>query len=125
MQSSPVSDKLDWIFRSDERLDCVFRTGSHPVGIDVLSSRDTEEHVEQVLNDADFRFNHLLASVATVPLSELDYAIDGVSGATLTSRTIQQAIVSRLGGERIQGRSNSTTTSNWKTCASSSRTPNT
>lgn len=65
------------------------------VGIEVLSSGDTPDHVAQILQDDTFlkSFQGLTPDTAS-RLSNLD----GVSGATLTSLAIQESIVYRLSG---------------------------
>jgi transcriptional regulator of nitric oxide reductase len=66
------------------------------IGIEILSSGDTREHVRQVVSDRAFwrTFNGLTPREAA---SRID--VDGVSGATLTSLAIFESIVNRLGGE--------------------------
>jgi NosR/NirI family transcriptional regulator, nitrous oxide reductase regulator len=67
------------------------------VGIDLLASGDTKEHVERVLSDNAFldSFTGLSREAAAARRD-----VDAVSGATLTSLAIQAAIIGRLGGGR-------------------------
>ena len=59
------------------------------VGVRVLSSRDTREHIDQILNDSQF-----LPSFTGRSLDDLRYPtdIDAVSGATLTSLAILESV---------------------------------
>jgi transcriptional regulator of nitric oxide reductase len=67
------------------------------VGIDILSSGDTIEHVRQVHDDERF-----LGRMRGWTWEEAATAsdVDAVSGATLTSLAIQEAIIHRLGGSK-------------------------
>lgn len=76
----------------------VIDTDSKIVGVKILSSGDTVEHVAEVRNDAAFfaqfegwEWNDVSASLAA--------QIDGVSGATLTSLALAEGLVKRMGGE--------------------------
>jgi Na+-translocating ferredoxin:NAD+ oxidoreductase RnfG subunit len=66
-------------------------------GVEILSSRDTRDHVRAIERDPGF-----LTSLAGQTLAELatkrPEGIDAVSGSTLTSMAIVDAIVLRLGG---------------------------
>jgi Na+-translocating ferredoxin:NAD+ oxidoreductase RnfG subunit len=66
-------------------------------GVEILSSRDTRDHVRAIERDPAF-----LKSLAGRTLAELTAqrpeGIDAVSGSTLTSMAIVDAIVLRLGG---------------------------
>ncbi len=68
------------------------------VGLHVLQSGDTEEHVEQVVRDAAFLpgFVGLAWEEAAAGSRE----VDAVSGATLTSLAMRQAVARRLAGDR-------------------------
>ncbi|TWT56978.1 Electron transport complex subunit RsxG [Thalassoglobus neptunius] len=65
------------------------------VGLDVLQSRDTREHVDVVLGSEEY-WNQFLGTkwndVAELP------RVDAVSGATLTSYAIAEALFARAGG---------------------------
>lgn len=66
-------------------------------GMEILSSRDTRDHVRVVERDKRF-----LESLAGKPLADLatleSRSVDAVAGSTLTSMAIVDAIVLRLGG---------------------------
>jgi len=66
-------------------------------GMEILSSRDTRDHVRAIERDATF-----LASLAGRPLADLAgldaRSVDAVAGSTLTSLAIVDAVVLRLGG---------------------------
>ncbi len=65
------------------------------LGIDVLDSGDTRDHVKQVLADQPFMssLNGLSWEQAAA-----ERTVDGVTGATLTSLAMREAILARLGG---------------------------
>ena len=99
VQTSPQCDHLIGFsgptntliaFSSDDPL------GKEPariVGIDVISSGDTRDHLNTVLEDESFlqSFNGLTWEEASTPRQ-----VDGVTGATLTSLTIRESIIVRL-----------------------------
>ncbi len=66
-------------------------------GVEILSSRDTRDHVRAIERDPAF-----LAGLAGRPLGDFAHAcprgIDAVSGSTLTSMAIVDALMLRLGG---------------------------
>jgi len=66
-------------------------------GMEILSSRDTRDHVRAIERDARF-----LESLAGTPLADLaglgGRSVDAVAGSTLTSLAIVDAVVLRLGG---------------------------
>ena len=66
-------------------------------GMEILSSRDTRDHVRAVERDTEF-----LTSLAGMPLADLAglgaRSVDAVAGSTLTSLAIVDAIGLRLGG---------------------------
>ena len=61
--------------------------------VKILSSQDTRDHVQHVIEDAKF-----LPSFVDVSTAEIPTAIDAVSGATLTSLAIRESVVMRLTG---------------------------
>ena len=65
-------------------------------GIAILSSADTDEHVEQVMRHEAFRKAFIGRQSEEAPFAE----IDAVSGATLTSVAIIESISERLGGRQ-------------------------
>lgn len=66
-------------------------------GMEILSSRDTRDHVRAIEKDGRF-----LASLTGTPLADLAglgaRSVDAVAGSTLTSLAIVDAIILRLGG---------------------------
>ncbi|MFV1968336.1 MAG: FMN-binding protein [Pirellulaceae bacterium] len=97
LQTSPDSDHIVG-FSGPTNVLIAFSTKAEEdriLGLDILSSRDTLEHVEQVLDDESFltSFNGLTWGEAAA-LTD----VDGVSGATLTSLAIAESIIHRLGG---------------------------
>ncbi len=72
-------------------------------GVEILTSRDTRDHVEAVVRDSAF-----LRSLQGRPLAELAKLhpadIEPVAGATLTSLAIAEAVIRRLGGTAAVGR---------------------
>ena len=75
----------------------VLDTNDMMLGVALLSSDDTVEHVEAVRQDADF-FTQFQNWTWSGPPS--DQSIDAVSGATLTSMAISEGILQRIGGQR-------------------------
>ncbi len=75
----------------------VFDADGRLAGAELLASGDTPDHVALVRNDADF-----LRGFRGKTWTELAATskIDGVSGATLTSAAVAEAIVTRLAGTR-------------------------
>ncbi len=96
LQTSPQSDHLKGFSGPTNTL-IAFDDRERIVGIDILSSEDTEDHVAYVLKDDSFLtgFDGLNWEEAA-RLGRLD----GVSGATLTSLTILESIILRLSGNR-------------------------
>jgi uncharacterized protein with FMN-binding domain len=99
LQTSPESDHIVG-FSGPTNVLIAFSTqdAEHRiVGLDILWSRDTREHVLQVLEDEAFlkTFNGMTWEEA----AGVD-EVDGVSGATLTSLAIAESVIHRLGGGR-------------------------
>jgi len=69
------------------------------IGMKVLWSRDTKEHLRAVVQNESFMqmFNGL--SWDQIANREQPSTLDGVSGATLTSLAMAQSVVQRLGGK--------------------------
>lgn len=69
------------------------------VGMKVLWSQDTKEHLQAVVRDESFMqmFNGLKWN--QIANREQPETLDGVSGATLTSLAMAQAVVQRFGGK--------------------------
>ena len=96
LQTSPDSDHIIGFSGPTNTL-IAFSNEDRIVGIEILSSRDTEEHVDQVEDDRSFResFNGRTWN-ETAKLAN----VDAVAGATLTSLAIQESIIYRLSGGR-------------------------
>jgi len=94
IQTSPVSDSIIGYSGPNNTL-IGFDTNSEIVGIEVLTSGDTPEHLKAVLVDELFMtaFDGLSWEEARDKRDA-----DGVSGATLTSLAIAEGIIHRLGG---------------------------
>ena len=96
LQTSPGSDHLIGFSGPTNTL-IALGLDDRIVGIDILSSGDTRDHVAQVLEDELFMnsFKGLSWQEAAMQTD-----VDAVSGATLTSLTIQESIIQRLSGGR-------------------------
>ena len=92
VQTSPDSDHIIG-FSGPTNVLIAFDTTDKIVGLHVLSSGDTRDHVQQVIDDE--RFMQSLNSLSADEAKHLSY--DAVSGATLTSLAIREAIAFRLG----------------------------
>lgn len=97
LQTSPDANHIIG-FSGPTNVLLVFDDQNTLAGVKVLSSQDTEEHLEAVVRDADF-FAPLLGK-SWEALAQAPPQVDAVSGATLTSVAIWESIVHRLGGER-------------------------
>ncbi|MCB9874142.1 MAG: FMN-binding protein [Planctomycetaceae bacterium] len=94
VQTSPTSDHIVGYSGPTDTL-IAFDTDSRILGIDILNSRDTREHVADVQRDKLF----MTALVGKSWNQVRDSAnVDAVSGATLTSLAILEGINHRLGG---------------------------
>ncbi|MCY2973266.1 MAG: FMN-binding protein [Planctomycetota bacterium] len=97
IQTSPDSDRFLG-FSGPTNLFIAFDNDNRIIGIDLLSSRDTRDHVELIHRDGKF-------FPAWIGLSWSEAAnrkdIDGVSGATLTSMAMAQGIQRRLGATNV------------------------
>ena len=96
IQTSPQSDHVIG-FSGPTNMALAFSNDDEIVGVKILSSGDTRDHVAQVREDAKF-----LKSYVGMNWNKAASAtdVDAVSGATLTSLAIQESIIHRLGGER-------------------------
>ncbi|MEM9281770.1 MAG: FMN-binding protein [Verrucomicrobiota bacterium] len=95
---SITSPKSDWIvgYSGPTTTLLVFDDNSVCLAAEILKSGDTEDHLQEVLDDPDF-----LAFYRGKTWDEIATLreIDAVSGATLTSYAIHEGIVNRLSGE--------------------------
>lgn len=94
LQTSPESDHLIG-FSGPTNVLVTFDSEERVVGLSILSSGDTKEHVSQVINDWQFlkSFDGLTQQEAVLKTDT-----DAVTGATLTSLAIYESILHRLGG---------------------------
>ncbi len=96
LQTSPRCDHLLG-FSGPTNVMVVLGPEERIVGINILASGDTRAHVRQVREDGTF----LRSFQGLTPAQLGDRPrVDVVTGATLTSLAIQEAIVARLGGSR-------------------------
>lgn len=97
LRTAPASDTIIGFSGSTNVL-IAFGTDDRIIGLAILSSEDTRDHVEAVREDPTFlhAFSGLKQDEA---VRRTD--VDAVSGATLTSRAIQEAVIRRLGGKRV------------------------
>lgn len=93
IQTSPDSDRYLG-FSGPTNCLIGFDNDGKIVGVTIISSRDTRDHVELIARNARFlkSWNGLAWEQAARPTN-----IDGVSGATLTSLAIAQGLQRRLG----------------------------
>ena len=96
VQTSPAGDKIVG-YSGPTNVLIAFGPDDRIVGMQILSSRDTRDHVADVLKDQRFlqAFNGLKWDEAGVKTD-----VDAVSGATLTSLAIVESVTNRLGGEK-------------------------
>lgn len=98
-RTSPMCDDIVG-FSGPTNAQLVFDAGGKLADLDIVSSEDTRDHVEQVRWDDAF-----LGSLDGLTREEIAAAKpDAVSGATLTSIAIYQSVVKRLGGIVMPGK---------------------
>lgn len=96
LQTSPKSDHIIG-FSGPTNMLVAFKPDDTVIGIEILSSGDTREHLREVqrsdrfLSSFDGRSRRDIANQTVV---------DAVSGATLTSLAISESIIHRLGGTK-------------------------
>ena len=95
VQTSPESDHIIG-FSGPTNVLIGFDNQDHVVGISILSSEDTRDHLLEVERSEQF-----MSSLDGTSRDEIGHVgvVDAVSGATLTSLAIQESIIHRLGGE--------------------------
>lgn len=96
LQTSPQADHLVG-FSGPTNLLIVVANSGELLGVEILWSRDTRDHVEQV--ESNSWFLNAFQGVARDDVAEMR-EVDAVSGATLTSLAIKESIMFRLGGFR-------------------------
>jgi len=92
LQTSPTSDHIIG-FSGPTNVLIAIDENDRLLGIEIISSGDTRDHVRQIREDAAF-----FASFVGRPRAEATGHVDAVSGATLTSLAISEAVMHRLGG---------------------------
>jgi NosR/NirI family transcriptional regulator, nitrous oxide reductase regulator len=97
IQTSPDSDRFLG-FSGPTNLFIAFDNDNRIIGIDLLSSRDTRDHVELIHRDGKF-FPSWIGLAWSEAANRKN--IDGVSGATLTSMAMAQGIQRRLGATNV------------------------
>ncbi|EMI15824.1 NosR regulatory protein [Rhodopirellula maiorica SM1] len=97
VQTSPESDHIIG-FSGPTNVLIGFDDQDHVVGISILSSEDTRDHLLEVQQSERF-----MSSLDGKSRDEIGRGVlvDAVSGATLTSLAIQESIIHRLGGEVV------------------------
>lgn len=96
LQTSPEGDKQVG-FSGPSNVLLAFDSNNKLRGMAIVSSRDTRAHVEQVRDST--RFMHALDGRSWQQAAR-PTDVDAVSGATLTSLALLEAIAQRLGGEQ-------------------------
>ena len=94
LQTSPASDHILG-FSGPTNVLVALDTDDRILGIDILASGDTRDHLRKVKEDESFRQGFVGLSADRL---EQVSKVDAVSGATLTSRAIQEAILHRFRG---------------------------
>ena len=94
VQTSPQADGIVG-FSGPTNVLIAFGTDDRILGLKILWSRDTREHVDLIERQAEF-LNSWKGTLWADAASKA--AVDGVSGATLTSLAIAESIATRLGG---------------------------
>jgi len=95
IQTSPAGDEMIG-FSGPTNTMVAFNTEHKIIGLSVISSRDTREHVAEVVQHEAF-MKSLNGKTWSEAANVRD--VDGVSGATLTSVAMMQSVLIRLGGE--------------------------
>ncbi len=96
LQTSPFSDHIIG-FSGPTNVLVAFTPDDTVVGIEILSSGDTREHLREVQRSDRFLSSFDGESRRDVSKQT---AVDAVSGATLTSLAISESIIHRLGGTK-------------------------
>jgi len=96
LQTSPQSDHILG-FSGPTNMLIAFGPDDRITRVRILSSRDTRDHVNQVRQEDRF-FKAFRGQTWEEAATKTN--VDAVSGATLTSLAIQEAIIHRLGGDK-------------------------
>ena len=94
VQTSPQSDGIIG-FSGPTNVLIAFDADERIIGLKILWSRDTREHVQLI--ERQSKFLHSWDGTSWTDAANRT-AVDGVSGATLTSLAIAESIATRLGG---------------------------
>lgn len=96
VQTSPTSDHLIGFSGPTNTL-IAFGPDDRIIGIEILSSDDTSDHVARVVDDKAFMdsFDQMTWEGVSIRGD-----VDAVSGATLTSLAIRESVIHRLSGHR-------------------------
>ena len=94
IRTSPAADGVIGFCGPTDTL-LAFDTEERVLGVEILSSDDTRDHIAEIREDANF-LSHL-RGLSWTEVS-LDQEVDGVTGATLSSIAIQEGLRLRLGG---------------------------
>ena len=97
IQTAPQSDRFLG-FSGPTNLLIAFDTSDRIVGLSLIASRDTRDHVELIIKNKQF-FRSWMGLSWSEAASKKD--IDGVTGATLTSMAMVQGIQRRLGAMEV------------------------
>jgi len=100
LQTAPQSDRFVG-FSGTTNLLVAMSPKGEIVGMEILRSGDTRDHVEAIVRNSAFWERMTGKTAAELAAPE---AVDGVSGATLTSVAILQGIESRFGGRPVAGK---------------------
>lgn len=95
IQTSPDSDRIIG-FSGPTNTMIAFSAEGIILGLDVLYSGDTRDHVQQVIEEESF-FSSYAGSTAEEAVNAT--SVDAVSGATLTSLAIAESVIVRLSGD--------------------------
>ncbi len=94
IQTSPESDSIIGFSGSSNTLVAFDKEGT-VMNLAILTSGDTDDHVDQVRENA--RFMGAITGKSWEDLAQIS-GIEGVSGATLTSQAVLESIIRRTGG---------------------------
>ena len=97
LRTSPMADAVIGFCGPTDTL-LAFDRDDRVLGVKILGSEDTRDHVAKIRNDASF-LAHLRG--LTFREASVSTSVDGVAGATLTSIAIQEGLLLRLGGGEV------------------------
>ena len=100
LQTAPQSDQYVG-FSGTTNLLVALSPERQVIGMEILRSGDTRDHVEVIVRNAPFWERMTGKTAAELGAHE---GVDGVSGATLTSVAILKGIEARFGGKAVAGK---------------------